>query len=697
MNILRRFSVSAFCIAAMLSAPAAAPQADTSATADSSSSPPAQELERMVVTATKTERAISEVPVSVSVIERADVEVLPAQNIDDLIMHETGVTVKRVVGMAEGIPSDIIIRGVPGAFAASRALILVDGIPTNVSGTPLMILNEIPLLNVGRIEVLRGPFSSLYGANAFSGVVNVFSREAGRVQELAVSHKFWPLLHSDISAWNGGTFTRVDYSIGGGYREIDNYLVSDHALERNGDRTAELPIDNYDYSDGRMLGKVRFWFNDNLSLTIHGRLFGSDLGFGRSQDYLRTDVDIKGRKVLAGPYLDWQPTDNFDLHIGGYARRLTGEFYNTSYHPETGETVPSYWKSVVDDGTAEAQTTVRVGDANTVTAGIDYLENQVAFGATRHRVTEEIIYPGGDERIGNFGVYVQDELRLWDRFVAIPGVRLDYHSLVGTVLSPKIACSYRFAEQLRGRFSFGRAFRAPTLVELYMPQTFLLSGVTMIPSPDLKPEYIVSVDAGTDITIGRRLEATVNCFYNDMRDLISPRIMPDAATLGINIAHRNISEAWSAGVEAALKLRVPLWLEWRLDYAYTESRDVTIELPLDYVPRHTLSAGMVFRRKLGRVLVSGTLTETMVGGRSYLEWQTSDPYSISQGPNDLWLPRTIELPPYWRTDLSLRCAFLKERLWLEAAVQNLFDAEYEESGGTLAPGRFATVTIGGGF
>jgi outer membrane cobalamin receptor len=99
----------------------------------------------MVITATRTNRLISQTPASVGVISQEEIEISPAKNMDDLIMKETGVQVRRVVGIGEGVPSDIIIRGIPGSFGSSRTLILVDGIPTNVSGTPFLILNEIPL------------------------------------------------------------------------------------------------------------------------------------------------------------------------------------------------------------------------------------------------------------------------------------------------------------------------------------------------------------------------------------------------------------------------------------------------------------------------------------------------------------------------------------------------------------------------
>jgi len=129
-----------------------------------------QALDEVVVTATRTERLRSQTPVSVTVIPSQEIAASPAVNLDDVLRTQTGIGVKRVVGVASGIPAMISIRGVP---SANRTLILVDGMPLNSSGTGFLSLNEIPIGAVERVEIVRGPFSSLYGANAFSGAINV--------------------------------------------------------------------------------------------------------------------------------------------------------------------------------------------------------------------------------------------------------------------------------------------------------------------------------------------------------------------------------------------------------------------------------------------------------------------------------------------------------------------------------------------
>ena len=159
-------------------------------------------LETMVVTASRTARLVSETPVSVSIITRNMIESSPAKTIEDLLITQAGVQVSRTVAIGEGIPSNIIMRGIPGSLVATRVLILVDGIPTNASGTPFLIVNEISLDAIERIEIVRGPCSSLYGANAVGGVINIITRNRfGRLSGTVNAETNYPFVAVDQAAF----------------------------------------------------------------------------------------------------------------------------------------------------------------------------------------------------------------------------------------------------------------------------------------------------------------------------------------------------------------------------------------------------------------------------------------------------------------------------------------------------------------
>jgi len=706
------------------------------------------DLGKIVVTATRTVRKVSDIPASVTAIPRSEIEMSPAKNIDDLIMGKASVQLRRTVGIGEGIPSDIIIRGIPGALASSRMLVLVDGIPTNASGTPFLILNEVPIEAIKQVEIVRGPYSALYGANAFSGVINVLTLEGygrpGIAANLETSLPFTGLNYYlnpnhtytgnklltksfDDALWNGtgvssGGNEKYSYLVTGGVRSIGNYYQSDSILFRKGDWTYHKPARNYDYRDKRFIGKGTYDVNDRMQLTMHGRYFSSELGFGKTKSSDDTsDIITVGEKILVGPYLKYKATDWADFRIGGFYRRVNGTFYNEDI-VDTSQKVPkpylpSYWGSCSNDLQLEGQAILGAGNWNTITAGVDYLRNAINFGATKTRTGDRILRNGTDTSITNIGTYVQDEIGKFLGFRAVPGMRLDYHSLYGMTFSPKVGVVWNLYEPLQVRSSAGRAFRAPATSELFMPDLTINPTFVIRSNPDLRPETNWAIDGGVGYDPFPWLHLQVDLFRNRMKDLIVPQLGSSASDLmaimmhlpeGENkkglITHKNVSEATSQGIECIAGWRMLEWMSADVNYTYNNTRDATYDLPLDYIPSHEGSAALSFTKKPGGFVIKSKLTENYVGPRGFLNWQAPIDNTTLQGEkrwefifegNEVRYikPPYNELPDYWRTDAVVKCEF-QTRYSLGFTAQNLFNANFEESPGSMAPKRMMSLEFG---
>ena len=709
--------------------------ADSSAT-----SPP--ELDRMVVTATRTRRRLSETPASVAIIDSQRIVSAPARSIEDLLQYEAGVKVKRVAGIGEGIPSDIIMRGIPASFAATRMLVLVDGIPTNASGTPFLIINEVPMLAVKRVEVVRGPQSALYGANAFGGVVNILTREGdgppGASARLETSFPFtmvepyvrrrrdegvgeWAKEAARTGLWNveaqsSAGSERMDYLVDVGYRTVGNYLADSVALVKRVNKERYVPAENYDYTDTRIFGRFGYRISERTKLTIHTRYFDSDLGFGRTRntDPIR-DIITRGSKVLVGPEVQTTVGDNLQLRARGYYRRVGGEFLSESPLAAGGGLVPSRWTSHSDDGQVEIQAVRRLGERHVLTGGADFLRNAIAFGKVRERDEGKSGRgePGLRDGITTVGVYAQDEISPGTRWRVVPGGRVDIHSVFGTVVSPKLAAMFRATDGLTFRASGGRAFRAPAMSELYMPDLPISANVTLVSNPRLEPEYIVALDAGAILTPIDKVRLASDFFYNRMEELVIPRLDLSGSrdSSRTAVTHGNDTRAWSTGVETDLEWHVTDWASSKVTYTWQKSRDVRNEVPLDYMAQHSASVIVRARRQWGQWLIEGEAAEAFVGQRSYLDWQAPvdaglDTAAAESGPG--WnisfrpdgtvsaTPPHVKLDPYFRTDLSVHLTW-KIRYRFSLIAQNLFNAKIEESGGTLAPRRLAAVRLGVDF
>jgi outer membrane receptor for ferrienterochelin and colicins len=707
-------------------------------------------LDKMVITATRTNRLISQTPASVGVISQEEIEISPAKNMDDLIMKETGVQVRRVVGIGEGVPSDIIIRGIPGSFGSSRTLILVDGIPTNVSGTPFLILNEIPLGAIKSIEIVRGPFSSLYGANAFGGVVNILTQSGygkpgfkGYFETsypFTVGHKYFVNKKSitsslresgketyyNIEGSSSGGNEKFNYFASAGFRNIGNYLLKDYALSEGPYKTTHLKNENYDYRDVRFFGKCGVTLGEKAELELHTRFFNSDLGYGKTRKIKpdSSDIVIKGTKFVIGPAVNLAVNENVNILSKAYYRTLAGEFWNEEPFTDTVY-VPGYWRSQQHDWQVESQGIFTIGKSQVLTSGIEYLGNFIHFGGKKNTLTDSII-PGSDstdKMITNVALYLQDEISLFNRLNIVPGLRLDYHSDFGSALSPKLGISFQIVDWLRIRSSIGRAFRAPTLSELYMPDLKIRYDFLLIPNPDLSPEYMWAVDGAFEITPLPTLKFQAGLFYNDMKDLIVPQldttdlleIMNDS-TRYPGITHVNIDSAWAGGLEFEIEWQAAPWLIFISNYVlqitknerakevrklFKDDKKLTksqLEVPLDYVPNQTCDIGLNIRKKLGKLLFEATMTESYIGKRKYQEWTEMDSTCLKTILGDDGFefyidPPLLPLESYWRTDIVLKCT-INENFWFACNIQNLFDKEFRESGRTLATGRFASIKIG---
>jgi outer membrane receptor protein involved in Fe transport len=222
----------------------------------------------------------------------------------------------------------------------------------------------------------------------------------------------------------------------------------------------------------------------------------------------------------------------------------------------------------------------------------------------------------------------------------------------------------------------------------------------MVSNAELKPEYIWAFDGGIDVKPLRWLDVTLNGFYNDMQGLVAPVFVSSQSGLRLNITHRNISSAWSSGLELVVRMRPFAGLSLSSGYSFTTSLDTQLDAPLDYLPRHKLDLNALYQRTLGPVQLSSSLATSLVGERSSRNWLAPaimDIQPLPDGPANLFIStREITLEPYVRVDVNMQLRLL-EHYWIGVGVQNLLDAQFEESLGKYTVGRFGTLRAGVDF
>ena len=685
--------------------------------------------ESVVVTATQTERAVTEVAASVTILDAETIQASPARNLQDLLRRTPGIDFVERSGMAARSNSMLVVRGVPGT---KRALFMVDGLPANDLGTgTLAELNLVQVQSVEQVEVVRGPFSSLYGANAFAGAINAITRQGAGPPTADFFASGGNSGYYQFGGSTRGESGPVAYSFTADRRRIDNVYNRDTRL--SGSR--EIPVQNVGYEDVRLSGRLDFAPADGWTATLLPRISRYTSGLdvtGRlpvAVDENRTGTSVNLGGILrhrgAGPVAAQLKVSQRDLrsHIfqENYTRtptRMTTivglpgsgltESVERGAHPFAALTdrntaiqstlvepqltwTPSLNHSVVfgatyihdrghfGDSVIVDRTNLLGSDADLAAEAMGLQAELLAAGAVNPSVSIVRDPPLGDvfplsagsrELFHVAAAYVQDEWDVADRVRLVPGLRFDYHSRFGTVASPKVALLYSITPSTRVRTSAGRAFRAPSLSELFGNVVF--HGTTPgFPNPDLRPEYILSFDGGIQHEVSRAFRTEMNVFHNDMTDLVQLIAAADRS----HFDWVNVAEARSTGVELVANGQAADWLDYYANYTYTDSEDLATGNLLSRVPRHKVNLGLEVGAWLGSWRLTGSVDQRWVDER----------FQTSRG-------RPVWLEEYARTDFGL---YIRPNDNLRVGVQvlNLMDAYYDETLGAPTAARMYSVSL----
>jgi vitamin B12 transporter len=583
----------------------------------------AQEPERVdpvVITATKVETPASRVGASVTVITEDELETYNYERIEDALRQVPGVEVQR--SGSPGKATTIRIRGAN----PNQVQIMVDGMRVKGPTAGIGDLSELTLDAIDRIEVVRGPQSSLHGADAVGGVVNIITKK-GRGPVRATVH---------TEAGNYDTFRqRVEVT---GAVEAFNFTLSGSRLDSSGQ------FDNDDTRQTAFAGRVGYDFPWKGELSLTGRFAHLALGLPiHDVDPIVFDPNAESRTrtwlynvTYTQPVTRW-----WDLTVrhGQWWNQLL--FRDDPPPPPPFTTFPdTRIRSHIDTRRSEFETVnaFHLARWTTLTVGA---EHRAERGSGRGEFRESI---------DTVSVFAQDELRLFDRLFITGGARWEDNNRFGSEVVPQVSAAFNVAEtgtRLRG--AWGRGFRAPTINDLFFPG---------FGNPNLKPEKSESWEAGLDQRLLKnRVRVGATYFHNDFDDLIL--FVFDPVTF--LFAPDNVGRARTRGVEVYGEVEPVAWLLLYANYTYTDTEDLDTGLELRRFARHRWNAG-----------ASVTPVERLT-----LFAQASVVSSQFEGE---FTPRN---PGYYRVDVGGHLRLLGRTGWLEQLdltlrINNLTDQRYTE-------------------
>ncbi len=650
-------------------------------------SPASLETE-MVVTATRHQTPLAELPVSVTIITRQQIEQSNNLRIDHILRKYAGIDVRRGLGLVQH-SATVSLRGMgnqPG-----RTLVLVDGNPLNTADTGAVNWDLFQAEDLERIEILRGPASALYGSNAMGGVINLITRKPA---DKPFSFKARGG-YGTFQTWKAGA------TLSGRVDRMGYWLAYDRVQSDGYDPTP--PEQRTQYTTERWMQEDHY--RGKLTLDLP-RQMSLSLGF-----LYFDDKRGEGEKIRQpdGVYRQWD-TRKLDGSFGwklGKSQWLFKASYQEEDYFWNRERLSrgKYTWYVVDvlrkDLSASLRTTVPLNEWYRLTTGLDYRHGSVD-GKDQDRIRNDqpsrnIVSNQGQQ--DNYSLWINNEFNWQDKFIVHLGARYDYiKSYDGRFrdpsgfipdanpadrnwdhLSPKLAVLYRPAPGTELRASLGTAFRAPILDDLYRNGIF--RGRIYEANPDLGPEKSMSWEAGVSQKLGRDFRVSLNGYYTRAEDFFYAIKVGRTEDGRRDLFRReNLGQVTIYGLELEARHQLTPWLSLFANGTFNRSRidefakDRSLEgKDLEFTPRLKANLGLVFDHPR-------FFTAELVG--RWVGKQYSDPANSPQN----------ELEERFLVDLKLSHRLGDYgNVFLE--VDNLFNDRYRWDSDTEAPGTFIFLGI----
>ncbi len=664
-----------------------------------------QGLDEVVVTATRSENRISDIPGRIEMISPEKLRLTVSQSIDEVLALLPGVTVSRSFGLFSH-KSTVSMRGLGGNEQA-RTLVLVDGIPVNKADGGSVNWNLISMLDIERVELLKGPGSALYGGNAMGGVINVIRRKPSHKTEANLGLSYGTYNTRGIKAnagrqHNSGLF----WSAGAFVRASDGYITQSWA-----DRQANPYIVKSAFDEKMMAVRGGYKKNDRFEVNLDLSVFDDRRETGEKVNQPHgntTDHDsYQFRAAFAGREANWNWSATLFYLNENYKR--VSEWQKDDY---TWYDV----RSLREDLGLLTALSRNVG-RHSLTAGFDIRHGAVDASDIYYTSTDQVDNKG---KMRFLGFYFQDQLHFFDdKLQLIAGLRYDealFYDAAFVIhqpsaetrfmssyqfsglsaqhwgaMSPRLSIQYKPHNNFRVFLSYSRGFRPSVLDDLC--RSGRVRGGFKVARPNLKPESIDNLEAGVDYRPTELLHMTASIFYAAGHDFLYYVSTGDSIDMGFGnrpvMIRSNISEVNIYGFEGSVNSSPLSFLNLTAAYAFTVSKitgyaaslavsgvDLTGKTLAD-VPRHTFTAGAFARLSF----LDAGLTARYTGKMFVNDQNSYDDLVLSN-----------QYPATFTLDLKLRKSFLKH-FDLGFTIQNLLDQKIYESKGAVGPGRFMLVDL----
>lgn len=530
-----------------------------------------------VYSASKYEQKVTKAPASISIVSADDIKKYGYRTFGDILASLKGFyhTYDRGYGFAGtrgfGLPSDF----------NTRLLLLIDGHRYNENIFDSFDSAEAFPLDIDvieRVEVVRGPGSSLYGSNAVFGVINVITKRGRDLQggNIKASYGSFDAYKTNLSygkRFNNGveaSLTGTFYDSQGNsplyFPEFDRPAANNGISANNdGDQSKKL-MGKISFSDFTLQG-LYAKRNKDIPTASFGTVFNNP-------DESTTDEQS---------FLDLRYDHTFDNQLNLQSRVSYNKYSYWGDYPYdfSNTAIPSivvnkdhsrgqWWR-------AELEASKVVWDEHRITVGGEFQNNFEQFQTNYDIAT----YLDSQADTYKWAIFLQDEYSITKKLTFNAGVRLDYFSIFGETVNPRLGLIYDLWDSTSVKLLYGTAFRAPNQFELNY------FGTGIIPNPNLKPERFETLELILEHYFNDHLHGEFNVFHSNITDII------EYSSNGANLQNRNTGDVESKGIEIQLEDGWANGFKGRISYSWQETINKITRQRLSNSPEHMVKLNLI--------------------------------------------------------------------------------------------------------
>ena len=559
-------------------------------------------LNELVVTGSRYERQLKDVPVITRVISREEIETVNPVDFTTLLEY-TLPGIQFYYNTMSQVP-EITYQGMD----AKAVLFLLDGERiSGESGDSNIDYSRFNINDIERIEVVRGAASTLYDSRAIGGVINIITKKSVRPFTASMHTRYAGKKGQSYSASAGVNLHRFSSLTSFGWRKRDSYLVKDEQGKQkeiiNPDgsvtksKTDPIAFNIYGYSIMDISQKLSYNFSDRFTGSARISYYTNKRDKYDNARYYQRYRDL----ILSGK-LKWQFADNQNLDLS-YIR---DNYIKDNVYVDDDERVYGNVNSTI-----RLYYTGMFGK-HTLSGGVDLLREDMKHHFMKDTATVHM---------NQYSFCLQDDWQLTDKMNVVVGVRGDKGGSYRLHFTPKVSVLYRPLKTITLRAGYSQGYRIPNLKELYQEFNMGGMGIMMYGNKDLKPEEGTQISASVEYDY-KGLNLSVSTYHNRYKNKISYEYISPGKSW--NMKYVNALNVKTTGVEVTANYKLPFGLRFSGGYSYVYDYDERDGYNMSWVRPHSARLSSVYKHRFGKTTESIAFNTSWVSSITRYAYSSSD-------------------------------------------------------------------------